>query len=550
MVTASNDAVLDVAIIGAGLTGMYALYRLREEGHTVRVFDRADGVGGTWWWNRYPGARVDSPGAPFYCYTFSEELVKDWDWLETQPDQPAILSYLNHVADRFDLRRDIQLSTAIVDAAYNERTGLWALQTDGGDEIQARYLISAVGTLSDAYKPAFEGLESFTGEIHHTGHWPQDHDVDFAGKRVGIIGTGSSGVQLIPIIAESAADLKVFQRTAQYVLPARNRPLAEELATLSKQNWPELRERAVATGRPLPKAQALAVEASEEERNATYEKAWLTGGMAVRECYGDHMSNPEANELVAEFVRKKIRETVTDPAVAEQLIPHYVFGAKRLILGTGYYEAYNRDNVSIVDVKKAPITRITATGVETEDGFHELDMLILATGYDAITGAITSLNPRGREDVQLRDVWADGVQSHLGLAVSGFPNMFIMHGPQTPAVKYPMHLGAELQGEWIAGIIAHAKNAGFDTIEADAAVQQAWAEEVTVIADRSMYSKADSWYKGSNIPGKPSQFMVYLDGPGYHRRIAEVAERGYEGFEFSKSDANAVSDTDEEAALA
>lgn len=534
--TASNDGVLDVAIIGAGLTGMYALYKLREEGHAVRVFDRADGVGGTWWWNRYPGARVDSPGAPFYCYTFSEDLVKDWDWLETQPDQPAILSYLNHVADRFDLRRDIQLSTTIAHAAYNESTGLWVLKTAEGDEIQAHYLISAVGTLSDVYKPPFEGLETFKGEIHHSGHWPQDRDVDFSGKRVGVIGTGSSGVQLIPIIAESAAELKVFQRTPQYVLPARNRPLAEELSTLSKENWPELRDRAVATGRPLPKATARAVEASEDERNATYERAWLMGGMSLRECYSDHMTDATANELVAEFVRKKIRETVADPAVAEQLMPNYVFGAKRLILGTGYYEAYNRGNVSIVDVKKAPITRVTETGLETEDGFYELDMLVLATGYDAISGAITSLNPRGRDGVQLRDVWKDGVQSYLGLAVSGFPNMFIMHGPQTPAVKYPMHLGAELQGDWIAGIIAHAEREGFDTIEADATRQPAWNEEVVAIADRSLYSKTESWYMGSNIPGKPRQFLVYLDGPGYHRRMAEVAANGYEGFTFTMAD--------------
>ncbi|WP_198412746.1 flavin-containing monooxygenase [Cryobacterium flavum] len=538
----SSNGILDVAIIGAGLTGMYALHKLREEGHAVRVFDRADGVGGTWWWNRYPGARVDSPGAPFYCYTFSEDLVAEWEWLETQPDQPAILSYLNHVADRFDLRRDIQLATSITDAAYEEDSGLWVLATSKGEEVRARYLISAVGTLSDAYKPAFDGLASFRGEVYHTGHWPQDHDVDFTGKRVGIIGTGSSGVQLIPIIAESAAALTVFQRTPQYVLPARNRPLAEELKTLAKENWPELRERAVATGRPLPKAQELAVEASQEERNAVYEQAWLTGGMSLRDCYGDHMSDPEANELVAEFVRKKIREAITDPDVAEQLLPYYIFGAKRLILGTGYYEAFNRDNVSIVDVKKAPIVCITDSGVETSDGFYELDVLILATGYDAITGGLTSLNPRGRDGVRLRDVWSKGVQSYLGLAVSGFPNMFIMHGPQTPAVKYPMHLGAELQGDWIAGIIRHAKNGGFDTVEAQAAMQPAWGKEVAAIADRSLYSKAESWYMGSNIPGKPRQFMVHLDGPGYHRRIHEVAESGYEGFEFSKADVAAESD--------
>jgi len=259
------------------------------------------------------------------------------------------------------------------------------------------------------------------------------------------------------------------------------------------------------------------------------------------------MSDPEANELVAEFVRKKIRETITDPDVAEQLLPYYTFGAKRLILGTGYYEAYNRSNVSIVDVKKAPIARITDTGVETADGLYELDVLILATGYDAITGGLTSLNPRGRDGVRLRDVWSEGVQSYLGLAVSGFPNMFIMHGPQTPAVKYPMHLGAELQGDWIAGIIGHAKSEGFDTVEADAAGQPAWGEEVATIADRSLYSKTESWYMGSNIPGKPRQFMVYLDGPGYHRRIREVAENGYEGFEFSKANAATVSDADVEA---
>ena len=395
----------DAVIIGAGVGGLYALHHLRKMGLSVRVYDGAPGVGGTWWWNRYPGARVDGPGSPFYCYTFSEDLVKEWDWAETQPSQQSVLEYLEYVADRFDLRRDIQLETWMRDARYDEEKQRWLVETHTGERVSAQFLICAVGTLSAAYKPDIPGIDTFAGECYHTGLWPQE-PVSFAGKRVGVIGTGSSGVQAIPEIAREAAHLTVFQRTPQYSIPARNRPLDPEITRQARENWDAIRAQlnANAVGMPFKMSERLACEDTPEQRQALYEELWQKGGFHLLfSSYADLLTDKEANRSLADFVRGKIRETVRDPKTAAKLMPDYYLGTKRQLLDNGYYETFNRDNVTLVDLREDPLQEITPTGVRTATGEHPLDMLVLATGFDAVTGALMRLNPKGRGGVGLKE---------------------------------------------------------------------------------------------------------------------------------------------------
>lgn len=528
------DRELDVAIIGSGVSGMYALHRMRELGLAARAYDRAGEVGGTWWWNRYPGARVDYPGGPYYCYTFSEELVRGWDWEETQPDQPAVLGYLNYVADQLDLRRDIQLSTSIVSARFDEVEQRWRLRTDTDEEIAARFLISAVGTLSAPNTPAIAGLEEFEGEVYHTGMWPQDREVDFSGKRVGVVGTGSSGVQIIPHIAEKAGHLTVFQRTPQYALPVRNRPLDPDFTAENKKNWSEIRRQIREYGRPLAMRPSTrsAHEDTAEERAAVFEAAWEQGAMALRECYGDLLTDETSNGWAADFVRSKIGEIVDDPEVAAKLLPDYLFATKRQILVDDYYETFNRPNVGLVDLREEPIERITPTGVRTEAGEYDLDILVLATGYDAITGALSTLNPVGRDGVQLGRRWAETNANYLGMTVAGFPNMFIVHGPGSPSAVFHMFYGSESIVEWIANCITSMAEAGYATVEALPEAEPGWKAEVQAIADKTLYPRTPSWYTGANIPGKPREFLVYLNGTQYHKKIHDVAAGGYDGFVF------------------
>ena len=523
---------LDAAIIGAGFGGMYALHLLRGLGLSVRVYDDASSVGGTWSWNRYPGARVDFPGGPYYCYSFSQELVDAWDWPETQPDQPSVLAYLNHVADRFDLRRDIELGTRVIAARYDEDTQRWQLDIATGERVSAQFLVCATGALSAANRPDIPGLDRFAGECYHTGKWPQ-HPVDFAGKRVGVIGTGSSGVQAIPVIAQTAAHLSVFQRTPQYAIPARNRPLDAAFRQQTREQWPQLRAMMLETlaGTPFPTPTRSALDDSPQQREAIYEEYWQRGGLGIAfGTYGDLMRNAAANETLCEFVRGKIRRTVHDPDTARRLLPDYAIGTKRLILDEDYFETYNRANVALVDLRHDPIAEITPRGVRTERGEHPLDMLVLATGFDAITGALLRLNPHGRGHRPLAQTWAGRFSTYLGLAVRGFPNLFMIHGPESPSVLYNMPLGAERQAEWIRDCIAWLRSRGLGAIEAAPGVEADWGKTVADIADQTLFPLADSWYTGANIPGKHRQFPVHLDAPQYFATLRQVAEAGYRGF--------------------
>ncbi|MCB1749387.1 MAG: NAD(P)/FAD-dependent oxidoreductase [Gammaproteobacteria bacterium] len=530
----ANTSEFDAIIIGAGFGGMYALHILREQGLKVRVYDEAAGVGGTWFWNRYPGARVDYPGGPFYCYTFSEDLIREFDWPDTQPDQPTVLRYLNFVADRLDLRRDIELGTRITGASYDEAAQRWDVATSTGERLRAQFVVCAVGALSAANIPDIPGRERFQGECYHTGRWPHDKTVSFTGKRVGLIGTGSSGIQSTPEIARDAAHLTVFQRTPQYSVPCGNRPTDPELVAAARANWPKFREIMLRTpiGSPDEPSTLLARDHTPEQRRAVYEAAWGRGGIGsvLVGTYADILTDKQSNEWLAEFVREKIAEVVEDPETARKLMPSYMIGTKRQVMDDGYYQAFNRDNVSLVDLREDPIVEITERGVRTQSGEHPLDMLVYATGFDAITGALQNIDPRGRDGVPLTERWAQRFNSYLGLTIPGLPNLFMIHGPESPCVLYNMPLGAEQEADWIRDCIVHLREHGIGAIEPAPGVDLAWAKEVEDWGNTSLYPEADSWYMGSNIPGKHRQFAVHLGGPEYFRRIRDVAEAGYPGF--------------------
>ncbi len=522
---------IDAIIIGAGFGGLYSLHLLREAGLSARVYDAADGVGGTWRYNNYPGARVDFPGGPYYCYTFSQELVNEWDWADTQPDQKSVLAYLDYVADKFDLRTDIQLQTRVERAAFDEANDRWTIETNHGERVTASYLICAVGNLSAPYLPDIAGIKSFAGECYHTGLWPAE-PVSFAGKRVGVIGTGSSAVQAIPIIAETADQLTVFQRTPQYTLPAGTRPLDPEFIRQNRANWPQLRQQMINSpfGTPFVPPTRSALEDSPEQRQATYEAYWQQGGLGIAfNSYYDLLTDQEANETLAEFVRGKIRTTVKDQAVARKLLPDYILGTKRQILDTGYYATYNRDNVTLVDLREDPFQQFDATGVSTESGYHPLDMLVMATGYDAVTGALLKLNPVGRGGNTLKEAWKERFATYLGMMIPGYPNLFMIHGPESPCVLFNMPLGAELEAEWIRDCIVSLREKSQQTIEPASGAADSWGQEVADVASQTLFPLTDSWYNGSNIPGKHRQFAVHVGGADYFKRLTQVAENGYEG---------------------
>ena len=531
---AADSAEFDAIVIGAGFGGMYALHTLREQGLKVRVYDEAAGVGGTWFWNRYPGARVDYPGGPFYCYTFSEDLVREFDWPERQPDQPTVLRYLNFVADRLDLRRDIQLETRVTNAQFDEVTQRWEIETSKGTWVRAQFLICAVGALSAAHVPKIPGLETFSGECYHTGRWPNDKQIIFAGKRVGIIGTGSSGIQSTPVIAREAAHLTVFQRTPQFTVPAGNRPTDQVLVAEARADWPKFRRVMLSTpiGSPDTPTTVCAREHTPEQRLAVYERAWQKGGIGsiLLDTYGDILTDKQSNDWLADFVRDKIRAIVHNPETVRKLLPSYLIGTKRQVMDEGYYDAFNRDNVRLVDLREDPIVEITAAGLRTQSGHHALDMLVFATGFDAITGGMQKINPRGRDGVPLTERWAVRFNSYLGITIPSFPNLFMIHGPESPCVLYNMPLGAELQGDWIRECILHLRKHKLGTIEPAPGVEVAWAKEVEEVANQSLFPQTESWYTGSNIPGKHRQFAVHLGGPDYYASLKRAAEHGYEGF--------------------
>ena len=533
----SNTEQLDVIVIGAGFGGLYALHHLRDtEGLNVKVFDAAGGVGGTWWYNRYPGARVDAPSSPFYAYTFSQELVDDWTWTETQTSQPSVLAYLEHVAERLDLLKDIQFETWVTDARFDESTNLWTIKTQNGESHRAQFLVCATGALFVANRPDYPGIDDFAGECYHTGRWPHEK-VSFEGKRVAVIGTGSSGIQSIPEIAKEARHVTVFQRTPQYSLPARNRPLTQDEIDEYRQNWQELRaSMRYRGGWPFKTVKRRARDFTPEERREVYEELWQVGGIHLSiNSFGGVVAIKELNEEVSEFVRDKIRETVKDPETARKLLPDYYFATKRLILDNGYFETYNRDNVSLVDLREDPIAAFTENSIQTERGEHPIDMLVLATGFDAVSGSMLNLNPRGRGGIELKEKWGERFDNYMGSTIAGFPNLFMIHGPGAPGVFFTMPLGGELTTEFIANCIRHVRDEDLGSIEATEAAELEWDREINEIANATLYPQTNSWYMGANIPGKPRQFLGHLRGSQYFNRLNEVTENDFEGFVFKEN---------------
>ncbi|MDP3159007.1 MAG: NAD(P)/FAD-dependent oxidoreductase [Reyranella sp.] len=532
---------LDVAIVGGGLGGLYAIHRLRGMGLRVRAYEAGSGIGGTWFWNRYPGARCDVESLE-YSYSFSDELQQDWKWPERYGNQPEILQYINHVADRFDLRRDVQLNTRIVSALFDRKAGLWTLRTDKGEEVRARYCVMAAGNLSTPRVPAFKGIGDFKGKWYHSGLWPHE-GVDFTGLRVGVVGTGSSGVQMIPLIARQAKHLHVFQRTANFSLPARNGPMEPERERRHKADYPARRRAAYDTPFAIggfPKPTRSALDVPEAERNAAYEAKWQEGGsISYLYTYTDLLVNKEANDTASEFARNKIRGMVKDPVTAELLAPKdHPIGTKRLCLDTGYYETYNRPNVTLVDVRSDPIAEITPTGIKTGKQEFEFDAIVFATGFDAMTGALREIDIRTSDGAVLADKWAGGPLTYLGLMVSGFPNMFVVTGPGSPGVKTQMNASIEQHIDWIAGCLDHLHKQQLDRIEPAEQAESDWVHHVNQVADSTLYPLANSWYVGANIPGKPRVFMPYVGGfDRYKQRCDAVAANGYEGFTLSRAKA-------------
>ena len=535
----------DVVVVGAGFAGMYALHYLRNLGFSVRVLEIAKDVGGTWYWNRYPGARCDVASLE-YSYQFSEELQQQWHWSEKYAAQAEILEYANHVADRFDLHRDIQFNTHVnamhfiaANVSANNRGNdgdSWRITTDNGEVFQAQFCIMATGCLSSINIPDFPGLDEFEGPLLHTGKWSHQ-DVDFVGKRVGMIGTGSSAIQIAPLIAAQAHSLTIFQRTASYSIPAHNASMDADHERTIKADYSRFREQnsqryAALDNNPNP---VSALEVPAAERESSYQQRWDAGGLPVLASFNDLATSLEANKTAAEFIRNKIRGIVKDPIVAELLCPQTVMGCKRLCVDSDYYQTFNRDNVSLVDVNACPIEGITGAGIKTAEKEYEFDILIMATGFDAMTGALLGIDIRGRQGLSLREKWQHGPKNYLGLAVHGFPNFFTITGPGSPSVLANMIVAIEQHVEWIGDCLQHLRENSVATIEASSKAETRWVRLVNKIANRTLFpSGCNSWYTGANIPGKPRIFMPYLGYPSYVEKCEQVANSGYRGFELRR----------------
>jgi len=522
---------VDAIIVGAGFGGMYMLHKLRQLGFRAKVFEAGSGVGGTWYWNRYPGARCDVESVQ-YSYQFCDELQQEWEWSERYATQGEILAYVNHVADRFDLRRDIQFDTRVSAATFDEDKQHWLVETDDGARTTASYCIMALGCLSSANLPDFEGRDNFLGPTYHTGHWPHE-DVDFTGMRVGVIGTGSSAIQSIPLIAQQAAQLYVFQRTANYTIPAHNAPLDPDYVRAVKADYAGMRARAkrMPAGIDFKPNLGSALEVDDAERRRQFEMRWALGGLTFMGAFGDLLLDQKANDTAAEFVRSKIREIVHDPEVAELLSPHNVIGCKRLCVDSGYWETFNRDNVTLVDVSDMPIEEITPQGLTVAGRAYELDAIVFATGFDAMTGSLLRIDIRGVDGLTLQQKWTDGPRSFLGLAVAGFPNLFTITGPGSPSVLTNMLPSIEQHVEWIADCLCYMRDHALGRIEAETTAEDAWVAHNREVAGESLRSTCSSWYVGANVPGKPRVFMPYIGGfPPYLEKCAQVAAHDYEGF--------------------
>ena len=548
----------DVIVVGAGFAGLYMAHRLRGLGFTVRSFEAGDGVGGTWYWNRYPGARCDVESLE-YSYQFSEELQQEWSWSERYAGQPEILRYANHVADRFDLRRDIEFNRRVVSARFEEEDSRWRIEVAspdgaaagpfdgngagrsngkgaGNETVFARFVVMATGCLSAANLPDFDGIDDFEGESYHTGAWPHE-GVDFTGLRVGIVGTGSSAIQAIPVIAGEAAHLTVFQRTPNYSIPAHNGAMDREREADVKAEYPAFRERnsrmPAGLGADMNPMHDEFAEVPPDERQRRFEERWAYGGFSFMASFADMLMSQEANDAAAGFVREKIRGIVRDPEVADLLSPHNVIGCKRICLDSGYFETFNRPNVTLVDVSSAPIEKITKTGLRTGGRDYELDAIVFATGFDAMTGALARIDIRGRGGRTLRSKWEDGPRAYLGLGVAGFPNLFVITGPGSPSVLSNMLPSIEQHVDWIADCMAWMRDRGHAAIEATPEAENEWVAHVGEVAGATLYPTCNSWYLGANVPGKPRVFMPYLGFPPYVEKCDAVAANDYEGFELS-----------------
>jgi cyclohexanone monooxygenase len=529
---ATPDTDFDAIVVGAGFAGLYMLHRLRALGLSARVYEAGAGVGGTWYWNRYPGARCDVESMQ-YSYSFSDELQQDWEWTERYPRQAEILRYIDHVADRFDLRRDIQLNTRVTVAHHDAAANRWRLTTDRGDAVSARFCIMATGALSAARIPEIAGLDSFEGKHYHTGDWPHE-PVDFTGQRVAVIGTGSSGIQAIPVLAAQAAHLFVFQRTPNFSIPAWNETLPSERQRAWKANYAEHRAHARTTrsGILYDYGQRSALDDSEEERQREFEARWARGGTSFTHAYNDTFTNKAANDYAAEFVRDRIRATVRDPAVAAKLLPmDHPIGTKRICVDTDYFQTFNRDNVTLIDVRSSPIEAITPTGLRTRDAEYALDSIVFATGYDAMTGALGRIDIRSDEGLALKEKWAAGPHTYLGVMTAGFPNLFMITGPGSPSVLTNVIVSIEQHVEWVADCLAYLRERGIERIAPTAQAEEEWVAHVNAVADRTLFPLAASWYMGANIPGKPRVFLPYVGGFGNYAQICnEVVAEGYRGF--------------------
>lgn len=524
----------DVFVVGAGLAGLYAVHKLQSRGFSVQGVEAASDVGGVWYWNRYPGARCDVESLQ-YSYSFSKELEQEWQWTERYAAQPEILQYIEHVAERFDLSKFFLFNTLITKAEFNEIDGYWQIYTAQEETFTSRYCIMATGALSVPKLPEIQGIKNFNQPVFHTGAWPKQV-VDFSGKRVGVIGTGSSGIQTIPAIAQQAAHLTVFQRTANFSIPAWNRPLSKDDQASWKIDYAMHRARAKQLGTLYEFSDKAAHQVSDKERTSEYQRRWDLGGVNFIHAFNDLMLNKSSNDTIADFVRQQIRKTVTDPVVAESLCPNdHALGTKRICVDTAYYETFNLPHVKLIDLKKDPITQVIETGIHTQSAFHSLDVLVCATGYDALTGAVLKIDIHGLGGVSLKHHWSQGPRTYLGLMTSGFPNLFFITGAGSPSVLVNMVVGIEHHIDWITDCLGYLRDHNMLRIEASIQAQDKWVQHVNEAAEKTLLPQANSWFIGANIPNKPRVFMPYVARIGVYRDECQaVADQGYAGFHLSE----------------